>query len=447
MDFGGPRLALGGGTAAPGTTAGATRQFGDSQAPEGSAWTLRMERGMVESGGLVGGGRWANANTQGQVIVSATRDLDSHWELRLGGRVDGQWQDGRGRDLSDLDVDYDETWLRYRGEDMRLTLGAQKILWGRVDEVPPTDRLSTADLTRFALDELAFRRRASPAVRLEWYRDDWTVDAVWLPKFRAAELPDADSIWHPVDRQAGRILGLPDDPVLAGLVRSGTFREENSGSGGGGIRLSRHARGLDYAVTVQRARHSAPYYRLDDVTRAALAGSGEAIGTPVFTAVHPRTWVVGGDLGLEVGSWIVRMEAAWLSDVPVTRADFSQDTVRGLEWVVGGETYPGDRDLRLTLQLAGRHLWNSGDVLDRTEAYYLNGEVESPFAHGQWRARLRFWTGLNVHDVYLNPELAWTAHEPHEFYVGLHWMDGESDSLGGFYRDRRIVVAGWRGRF
>ncbi|WP_026289363.1 hypothetical protein [Thioalkalivibrio sp. ALMg11] len=413
------------------------------------AWDIRVDDAAIELGALGTSDRPVDYVQYGRGVVSARRDLNEAWDLRLGARLDVRLQQGGDRpDLARVRGDYDETYLRYNGDRLRFTAGAQKILWGRVDEIPPTDRLATRDLTRFALDDLADRRRASPALRLEWFQGPWHADMVFLPLFRAAELPHRDSLWHPVDRTRGRLLGVPDQPGLAPLIRAAEVDDDVSGTGGGGVRLARTGRGIDFALTAQRARHSEPYYRLDDATRQAVLAGTTPESTPVLEAVHPRTWVLGGDAALATGAWTWRAEAAWLSDVPVTRSnDLAMDTARGLDWVVGLEGFPGDGDFRMTTQLAGQHLLNAGDILDNRDAYFLTGELESPFRDHAWRARLRYSVGLDQRDIYLNPELAWIAREPMEFYIGLHWLDGREGTAGGFYRDNRMLVTGWRGQF
>ena len=351
-----------------------------------------------------------------------------------------------------LEVEYDEAWLRYRARDWRLTVGTQKIIWGRSDEIAPTDRLSTQDFTRLLLDQRADRRRANPAVRLEWFGDGWNADLVWLPVFREGELPQRDSLWYPVDSDPGRLLGLPDAPVLSELAGSATFNTGASGDGGGGIRLNRFGRGIDYAFSVQRVRNSQPYFRLDEALRQALLmGSGPSPGAAAqplsFDAVYPRSWVVGGDAGFALDAWTIRMEAAWSSDMPVTRENLAFDTVSAWHWLLGAETFPGDGDLRLTVQLAGMQLQDASDILDRQSTLTLLGEVTAPFASNRWRANLRYWIGIEQDETYLNPELVWVAMEPHEFYLGMHVFDGNSRTIGGFYEARDMIVFGWRGRF
>lgn len=435
-----------------GSEASSDQARGTGLSPD-PGWRVRLDRAHVEAGFLGSRRRPADTSHDLNAVVSASRSFGERWDVKLGARLDGQLQRGDRR-VSELDLAYEENWVRYRAEDWRFTAGLQKVLWGRTDELAPTDRMSRKDLRRFALDDMADRRRATPALRLEWFHEEWTVDMLWLPSFRSAVLPDRDSMWHPVDQYEGRLLGLPTDPAFSALVENGRFSERDSGgSGGAGVRVSRSTRGLDYAFTVQRTRHSQPYYELDETVRRTLLSTGDpatALASATgdtFRARHPFTWVVGGDAGFVTGAWTWRAEAAWLSHVPVTRNDLSFDTVSGFDWAVGAETFPGDRDMRLTVQVAGMHLLGTRDVINERSRYFVNGEIEDFFAQHRWRGRLRFSYGIGKRDVYLNPELAWIGSEPHELYVGFHWMDGEDDALGGFYRSRRMLTLGWRGRF
>ena len=97
--------------------------------------------------------------------ASVTWTPDPRWELKASARVDGYFQTG-DPDFSVGQLDYGESYVRYRGDSTRVTLGPQVILWGRIDEMAPTDRLSVVDLSRFWLDDLDERRRAVTALRV-----------------------------------------------------------------------------------------------------------------------------------------------------------------------------------------------------------------------------------------------------------------------------------------
>jgi hypothetical protein len=409
----------------------------EEAAPASRRWRPRLDRGLVEAGSFSSDRVRRSGNLHAQAIATVTGDLTTALELRLGGRFDAHLQGGELDSPELAEAELDETWLRLRRDGLRVTVGAQRIIWGRTDEISPTDRLSTRDFTRLVLDDLPDRRRVNPALRVEWLREDWGLDLVYLPTFREAVLPDPESIWFPVDTQSGSVAGLALPDAVRPLLRDARVRNEASGDGGAGLRFKHYGDALDYAVTVQRVRNPEPYFAL-----GAVEGSRVVLDT-----VYPRSWVAGGDLGLALGAWTLRAEGAWLSDVAYTGNDLALRTTGAANWVVGGEVFPGDRNLRFTVQLTGTHLLDAGPALDRKNILGLTGELEGPFAGGRWRGQFRYWYGLDSEDLYLNPELVFTGWEPSEFYLGLHLFQGERGTNFGFYDRADMIVIGWRGRF
>ncbi len=366
--------------------------------------------------------------------ISVKGQVDAGLEYALGVRLDGYSQSG-GQKYTDTTLDYTENYLRWRNADMRFTLGTQNILWGRVDETPPVDRLSRVDLSRFVLDKLPERRRAVPAVRFERFLGDYKLDAAWVPVFTPAVVPDTRSIWHMVNQTSGRILGVAGIPT--GLVQNASLIEGKEDGGGGGLRLTRAGGRLDYGLSFQYARQSVPYYRLT------------ALGpTPIFTSVHPYSWILGGEMETQIAGATWRLESAWSSDIPVTTwATSRYRTEPAADLIIGVEFFPGDSDTRVTLQLAGHKTYVGEAVFDRTEIVAFNGEIEHPFAHGRWRANLRFMAGVNERDVYLSPKITYFGLDQHEFYLAAHIFSGAEGTLGGFHRQHDLVTVGWQARF
>lgn len=401
------------------------------QKPQTTGPAIKVDDLRAEWGGFLG-----DMAASGAVYLHGAVGLNGKtegaWEYALGARLDGYAQNG-SLDHNGATLDYTENYVRWRSADTRFTLGTQNILWGRVDEIPPMDRLSRVDLSRFVLDKLPDRRRAVPAVRLERFLGDYKLDAVWLPVFKTAVLPDSRSVWHPVDRINGHVLGVTGIP--AALVQNTSLTEEKGGGGGGGLRLTRAGgNGIDYGLSLQHVRQSVPYYRL--ITPSSLM------------AVHPYSWVAGGELETEMAGATWRMEATWNSAIPITTVATSQyRTKPGIDLILGTEFYPGDGDTRVTMQIAGHKTYTSEPVLDRAEFYALNGEIEHPFAHGRWRANLRFFAGINERDFYFNPKLTYLGVDQHEFYLAAHLFSGTEGTVGGFHRHHDLVAVGWQARF
>lgn len=397
--------------------------------PENAAWAFSRtsDRARVEFDAFTADpGATRSALLQAAVGI---RGRSGDLELALGLRLDGESQAGT-LEFSRARVDYTENFLRWRQGETRVTVGTQNLAWGRTDEIPPIDRLSRADVSRGPLDPLPERRRAVAALRVEHFVGDLKLDAAWLPVFDPAVLPDPNSVWNPVDTVHGRILGIGAVPFIIGAqVEAAGVEAYNSG----GMRVTRTGAGLDWGFSVQRARQSLPYYR---------------VGFRRLTEIHPLAWVLGGELEAEAAGTTWRIEAAWTSDAPVTTALlFRYRTAPAWDVVAGVEAFPWNGDTRLTLQLAGHRTQVDVAVYDRTEYYAALGEVEHRFGRNRWRANLRFSLGIGDRDVYVNPRLAFTGLDGHEFYLAGHWFAGDPKTLGGYYAANDLIALGWQARF
>lgn len=390
---------------------------------------LQVDALRLEAGGFTDApGASSSALARGAVSLQGSSD---NWSYALGARLDAHAQYG-DRDFDRVRLDYSENYLRWQQKNVRVTLGTQNVLWGRVDEISPTDRMGRVDFSRAILDKLPDRRRAVPAVRAEYFGEGFKLDGVLLPVFDDAVMPHARSAWNPVDTVNGRILSIGN---LPGIVGAQVVKADINGAGGAGLRLTAEGEDFDYGFSVQRVRQSQPYYKV-------------ILGAPVvLQAVHPFSTVVGAELEAERMGATWRMEAALSSDAPLTTQTFQFRTDPALNVVVGAEFFPGDRETRVTLQLAGQRIFTNQAVLDRTRIYSLTGEIEHPFANGRWRADLRFSLGLNGRDRYFNPQLAYTGIDQQEIYLAAHLFSGADNTLGGFYRRDDIFMVGWRGKF
>lgn len=357
------------------------------------------------------------------------------WELRLGVRLDGDWQRGGSASTNQSGADWGESYLRFRSEDTRISFGAQTIIWGRVDGVPVIDRVSRVDLRRFALDELSERRLPQWALRWEQGLGDVKLDAVWLPHHQVAELPAEGSVWHPVNRERAQIIGVEPLPALAGLFRVARLTEQEKGGGGAALRLTRTGQPFDMGLTFAHTRQPLPYFQLDAPNAQLMM-------------LHPYTRFAAVDAEVVSGSATWRAELGYTRDLPLTLRDGSTVRSPAVDWVGAVEFFPGGKNTRVNLQLVAHAATSDRTVLEIKRYYGANGEVEGTFGQqGAWKATVRFAAGFNVRDTYLSPRLAYTGWEPHELYVAAHLFSGESRALAGFHRQHDTLVAGIKTRF
>lgn len=417
--------------------------------------TTGLEEITLEGGSFVGTNDQADAIGYFKLQHGLEWLPDPSWEFRLGIRAQGQFEPGTRRFEDTLLLPH-ESFLRFRTPDRRITLGMQTVRWGRLDFSSPTDQMAVQDLTRGVAAGRSGNRLAVPSVRWEEYFRNLKVDLLWLPRFTPAKLPRADSIWYPINRNKGRILGIPYDRQLAEFLQQSTIDDSrpSSGSGGGGIRLSRDGPDFDWAVTAQRVRRPMPYFEIDPVLRPLLPDelepqdvSDAGVQRETFSAVHPWTTVLGADLGWARDQATWRMEAAWLSDSPVTTWEFHDTTIPALFGGIAWEYFPEHWDARFQLQLNLRHNYTRESTLERRTRVGLAGDFELFWDRQQWRARMNYLMGINNHEWYLNPELTRLTARHGEWYLAAHIFFGDAGTLGGFYQDNDLLLVGWRKMF
>ena len=73
---------------------------------------LKLDRVWLEAGGFFDGSR-ADSRQYGNAAASMHWQVDPHWEVRLGGRVDGYWQTG-DPDFTGATPDYTENVVSWR---------------------------------------------------------------------------------------------------------------------------------------------------------------------------------------------------------------------------------------------------------------------------------------------------------------------------------------------
>ncbi len=381
--------------------------------------------------------------------------LSENWDMQLAARIDAYKQHGKyGTDISDVDLDYEDNYMRYRDDNMRLTVGTQTIRWGRVDILAPTDNMVTLDLSRGVLPNWDDLYRASLALRGELFSGKSKLDFVYLPKFREAELPgDKENVWYPINFRNGEILGGKTNPLSKTIIQNATIDDDVSGDGGFGLRLSSNVNSLDYAVSLQRVRLSAPSYKINEQFRQdllvnpLLAVANQSNYGDTYTEEHPRNWIVGGDMAFQWKQFTLRFEGVWFSDLPATTSTLEFETYDGFRWASGVEFYPGDADTRVILQLSGTHIDEKEKIIDRDNSVTLNGESETLFSNNRWRFSTKFNIGLDIKDIYISPEISYLGWEPFEVYSAVHYLDGNEQSLGGFYQENSMITIGWRGRY
>lgn len=305
-------------------------------APTGTAAELRSGDVRAKLGGSATAGHVFRLDPgTPRERPSGTLDLrlDADWgrrlhlflETRTG--YDGKIGDpDRGNPVLDLDeiyqdedvfLSFEEAYLDILFRRFDLRLGKQKVSWGRLDELQPTDNLNPEDLTEFLFRPELERKIGVPGAKLTTYLGEWTAEGVWNPLYTAHRFPNRKDRWFPP------LLLVPDRIETAfGPVPVRTRYPDvdepphTLASSDAALRVARRVGRAELSASVFHGWDKTATFSARGTATLVPTGDPRAPVAPtldlaIFPTLH-RVTVVGGDLAVPVWLLALRAEAAWI---------------------------------------------------------------------------------------------------------------------------------------
>ena len=201
-----------------------------------------------------------------------------------------------------------------------LFAGYGRVVWGRLDELQPTDVVNPLDVSRFFFEGRSEARLPVGLIRGRYYfTPAVSVEGVYVPVFRRGRFDQLEERTSP--------FAITPDPGAAvclaigcpSLPPSVTEREPSARwtNAQGGVRFGATTGRLDWSVSAYRGFEAFALANLHPVS---------------FTIVsqHPRFTMIGGDFESVAGEWGIRGEVAAFVDDNFQNSDLS---------IVGGHSF------------------------------------------------------------------------------------------------------------
>ncbi len=243
------------------------------------------------------------------------------------GGFDGKVGDPyRGNPVLDLDevyqskdvfVSFDEAYVDLYLGNVELRVGKQKVSWGQLDDLQPTDHLNPEDLTEFYFRPELERKIGIPAIRLLGYRGSSVVDFVWSPLFTAYRFPARDDRWFPPLLTVSDSLETPLGTIPVRTRYPDVDEPPHTlASSDVGVRVRHYHEGAELSLSVFHGWDKSPTFAAAGVATVTPTGDPNApVAIVSDVAIRPslhRITVVGADLAIPVLWFALRAEAAWI---------------------------------------------------------------------------------------------------------------------------------------
>lgn len=272
-------------------------------------------------------GRDADVELRARVLVERRQDLGEHVRLRLSGYLEGLVADRQqASPTRDLIARPQELHAEFVSERVDVRVGYSRIVWGRLDELQPTDVVNPVDLARFFLEGRAEARLPVALARARLFLPASTIlEAVVVPQFRRGrfdQLDEQTSAFNPFNDI--RLGTKGSDPFVPGRREPAT----SWGNLQGGGRAQTTTGRVDWGVSAFRGFR--PFGVLD-------------AGAAALQEIYPRFTMVGADFETVRGEWGVRGEAAAFLDDAFQATDVPRAIAgRSFEAGLGADRKAGD---------------------------------------------------------------------------------------------------------
>jgi hypothetical protein len=416
----------------------------------GLAETLHAQRGPVDGHVSVGVDHLPNldSSTELRARVFVERAWTSgSWRLRGAVLAEGLAAD-RDRTRRDGHLHIREATIAWSGAAFDVRAGIGTIVWGRLDEVQPTDVINPLNASKYLLEGRAEARLPVTHARVRWFAGEKaTVEAVWVPFFTRGRYDVLDEASSPFNllADADRCTPSPACPPVASFQRDEPGA--TIGASQGGARLSATTGRVDWALAAYSGYPG--FGRLSVLPVAILVPVGAPPPVPFPNAVvvrerFPRFTMIGGDAETVRGDWSIRGEAALTAgDTVVIGASPFGLSGRSVRAGIGADRRAG------AIRLSGTVLVEHRDA-DADPALGLAGDsdtnvslvVGSERGFARDTRKVRVFGAWNVADAsgFARTIGAWSLRDNLSLEGSVGWFFGEGDDTISRFADRDFVA-------
>ena len=212
-------------------------------------------------------------------------DAGPHVRLTASGFVEGLLADRHGR-VTDAIAEPQDLQITVHARRFDIAAGLGRVVWGRLDELQPTDVINPIDASRFFFEGRSEARLAVPLLRGTFYAGDKaSIETVYVPFFRRGRFDRLAEPSSPFNL-------VPSDAAFSDLNPG-----RDAGNAQGGARVNVTSGRVDWSISAYRGFR--PFGIVSSVTEP-----------PGLARIYPRFTMIGGDFETVSGPWVIRGEAA-----------------------------------------------------------------------------------------------------------------------------------------
>ena len=216
-------------------------------------------------------------------FVEEKADAGSRVRVAASGFVEALAADRSGS-VTDAIAEPQELNVTFHTRRLDVTAGLGRVVWGRLDELQPTDVVNPLDLSRFFFEGRGEARLTVPLLRAMVYAgSNVSIEGVYVPFFRRGRFDRLDEPSSPFN-------------VAPPVPFTDRTPARTASNGQGGARVNLTTGRVDWSISAYRGFRTFGMYA--------------AVSPTEIDRVYPRFTMIGGDFEAVAGRWVVRGETA-----------------------------------------------------------------------------------------------------------------------------------------
>ncbi len=383
---------------------------------------------------------WRHENG-GHVTLIARARMQTETGLRPTDLERGSYSTGTKPVLltDQSDVDLRELYYDRAIGDWYFSLGKQQVVWGKADGLKVLDLVNPQSFSEFILEEFDESRIPLWTINAERkvgeiLPGDWTLQLLWIPDQTYHALPKQDATFAFTSPR----LVPSTPPGIEARLLSPQRPDKIFDDSDAGIRLIGFLGGWDLTLNYLYQYYNQPAFHRQVV-------SGPVPSVEIVPRYH-RTHVIGATVSRAFGDWVVRGEAAYLTD-----RRFLTDAVSDADGVVAspelgyvlGLDWSGLSDTFISAQLFQSWLsdYRSGVTRPQLDTTFTV-LARRDFWNETLTAEVLWIANTNDGDGLVRPKIAYDLQENLEIFAGLDLFYGDRNGLFGQFNERDRFLVG-----
>jgi hypothetical protein len=349
----------------------------------------------------------------------------------------------------ETDINMHESYLQLNAPNWDLSVGKQRVRWGKSDQLTPLDNINPEDFRQFLTIDLEERKIPSWLVRLRWYGPRMNIETILSPWFEESELEYFDSDWALYRNLRQAIVENPSLPSeIKSYAEALRVHEQQPGDSfenmSAALRLTWQTDQSDFGVSYRYGWETLPTIISFPVKNIRSSGdpqedpaqllSGAILTGEQVEARFKRQQVIGFEWESVFEQIGFRGELAYLNKVALLSSDLTSQR-KAAGHLVTGIDYTSETEWYFNLQTSWYRIFDfTKDILYlEQDNISLLGEIRKPVWRGNLEFSVKYILTVTDQSSLLQPATTLKYFPNTECEFGAMIFSGDGDTLLGSY--------------